>query len=104
MFRLPPRSTLFPSTTLFRSGTSSSNLAAAPERKPPLTRNHHAFLRGEHPAPALAAVKVARPRALHLDRGSGPTPPQADGGDPEERTRLTGGPSTDRGGRAEIGR
>ena len=37
-------------------------------------------------------------RALHLDRGSGPTPLQADGGDPKNGPGLTGGPSTDKGG------
>jgi transposase len=37
------------------------------------------------------------PRALHLDRGSGPTPPQAAGGGHKHEPGLTGGPSTDKG-------
>src|SRR2546430_8914324 len=34
MIRRPPRSTLFPYTTLFRSGTGSSSSLATPRRRP----------------------------------------------------------------------
>src|SRR3712207_8084345 len=52
MIRRPPRSTLFPYTTLFRSGRPIEAPAAEDRRVPglPLRRPPLSFLRQEHPA------------------------------------------------------
>src|SRR3712207_8264552 len=61
MIRRPPRSTLFPYTTLFRSGcagAASGRLKAAPELAPP-PRLHRprAWLRRAPPPPRLPALR-----------------------------------------------
>src|SRR3712207_7607289 len=70
MIRRPPRSTLFPYTTLFRSGQDVDELAAL---APP--ELHHAVAGGEQrvvapPADALARVELRPP--LADDDGAGP--------------------------------
>src|SRR5688572_25515747 len=53
MIRPPPRSTLFPYTTLFRSGESRGNLAAGARGvAQPITKRHREI--GEALGPALA--------------------------------------------------
>src|SRR3712207_8830295 len=66
MIRRPPRSTLFPYTTLFRSFTSARPAAAKREETKPsfLTTEFYAFVA------TVAAVLIAAAQADNLDRKS----------------------------------
>src|SRR3712207_8661954 len=59
MIRRPPRSTLFPYTTLFRSAVTEEHLGAEGQRRPPLRMN----ARREVNARAVADVPRLRRRA-----------------------------------------
>src|SRR3712207_7344992 len=54
MIRRPPRSTLFPYTTLFRSPGGQRGLACRPHRPPPTGVRRAARLLGGHRGPASA--------------------------------------------------
>src|SRR3712207_8032281 len=69
MIRRPPRSTLFPYTTLFRSGSDGD-----------LGRS---IAGGRAPPPPGAAIELAQPRHRHRPPGGGDAP-----GAPDPRGRL----------------
>src|SRR3712207_6956302 len=72
MIRRPPRSTLFPYTTLFRSRLVGSGRRRRPPPPAPRAQRHHLTAPGTGPGPdSIAAMTVARSLLLFaLDRKS----------------------------------
>src|SRR2546422_10701199 len=87
MIRRPPRSTLFPYTTLFRSPATTVIGSAEPERtwgRPPTECSGLAD-------PATTVIESAEPEGAHLGAGHPPTAPAS---------RTSGGMGRDRRGGA----
>src|SRR3712207_5705777 len=97
MIRRPPRSTLFPYTTLFRSltqGAGRLRLAQLDQGQGEAGRCQEGdrVVRAEHPAAALQGVVTqgaGRLRLAHRDQGNGET---AGGGQGVEMVRAEDGP------------
>src|SRR2546422_2263604 len=99
MIRRPPRSTLFPYTTLFRSPTPAPERASAGED---LGASHHA---GQRRAPPLCTLHrpiearhqhfpLDRSRDGHLGRLDRPSQPSPQAGPTFDRDRLIAMPLT----------
>src|SRR3712207_8875391 len=62
MMRRPPRSTLFPYTTLFRSDVSEHRYSCKQDRQDPCIRELAAHLRADHIDPVEASIRFCLDR------------------------------------------
>src|SRR2546422_10766009 len=74
MIRRPPRSTLFPYTTLFRSLQLPAAITVLCHRSRPTPR-WHARLRDLHPGSARLSQRTSKPRSPTAPRGVAPSFP-----------------------------